>query len=75
MAIISYLEDDTSCDNVTHYTFFGRLALIKFCFIVALATFPMVSIVDPNTTFVFHKCVSMVGIGTIDHVISRLVRA
>ena len=40
MAIICYLEDEASCDNVTHCTFIGRLALIKFCFIVARATFP-----------------------------------
>ena len=34
MAIICYLEDETSCNNVTHCTFIGRLALIKLSFIV-----------------------------------------
>ena len=35
MTIICYLEDEASCDNVTHCTFIVRLALIKYCFIVA----------------------------------------
>ena len=75
MAIICYLEDETSCDNVTHCTFIGGLALIKFCFIVAWATFPNGLCSGPKWHILLHMYVSMVDIGTIDHVISRLVRA
>ena len=73
MAIICYLEDEASCDNVTHCTLFGSL-LSNFVSLLHEQLSPMVSVVDPNGTFCY-KCVSMVDIGTIDHVISRLVRA
>ena len=58
MAIICYLEDETSC----------------FVSLLHKQLSPMVSVVDPNGTFCY-KCVSLVDIGTIDHIISRRVRA
>ena len=74
MTIICYLEDEASCDNVTHCTFIIRLTHINIVSLLHEQLSPMVSVVDPNGTFCY-KCVSMVDIGTIDHVISRLVRA